>query len=184
MIHSDVLKLLFPLPVALGGVYENDTLLEGLQLDRAQESAERLLAETFPDEAHDLLPSWERVCGVTPGTDDPLQTRRNAVIRQLRSAGGLSRAYFIDMAASYGWTITIDELLPFMCGWNRCGDTLYEEAARWIWRVNIPGQAVYSFRSGISAAGERLTWWVPNTVLEELFESLKPAHTYVIFNYE
>jgi uncharacterized protein YmfQ (DUF2313 family) len=184
MNHADVLKLLFPLPIALGGVYEDDALLEGLQLDRTQESAERLLAEAYPDGAHRLLASWERVCGLTPAADDPLQARRAAVIRKLRAVGGLSRVYFIALASAYGWVITIDELRPFMCGWDRCGDTLYEESVRWIWRVNAPSQSVYSFRAGVSASGERLRWWVPNTVLETMFETLKPAHTYVVFNYD
>jgi len=28
-----------------------------------------------------------------------------------------------------------------------------------------------------------LTWWIPYTALETMFNDLKPAHTYVIFNY-
>ncbi|HRR39728.1 MAG TPA: DUF2313 domain-containing protein [Syntrophales bacterium] len=184
MNHSDILKLLFPLQVDPESVLAGDIALEGGHLDTAQDSADGLLQEAFPDRSTALLASWERVCGIVPGDEDPLQARRNAVIRQLRSMGGLSRAYFIALAASYGWTITIDELLPFMCGWNRCGNPLYEDSVRWIWRVNVSGQAVYSFRAGLSAAGERLTWWIPNTRLEQLFQELKPAHSHVIFNYE
>jgi uncharacterized protein YmfQ (DUF2313 family) len=184
MVHSDVLKLLFPLPVEADGVLADDFSLEGGQLDAAQSSAEALLLEAFPDQSTALLASWERVCGIVPGDDDPLQARRDAVVRILRSIGGLSRAYFITLAAVFGWTITIDEYLPFIAGWNRCGDYLYEEHVRWIWRVNVSGKAVYPFRAGLSAAGERLTWWVPNTVLETLFEELKPAHTHAIFNYD
>jgi uncharacterized protein YmfQ (DUF2313 family) len=183
MDNADVLKLLFPLP-ELGGVFQDDILLEGRELDAVQASAEQLLKEMHPDTAYYLLGSWERVYKLTPSSDDPLQARRDAVIQKMRARGGLSRAYFIALAAVYGWTITIDELLPFMCGWNRCGDSLYIEGVRWIWRVNVSGQAVYSFRAGLSAAGERLTWWVADTVLESLFTELKPAHTYVIFNYD
>lgn len=181
MSHADTLKLLFP--VELTGVFDDDIALEGKQLDDAQASATVLMQEMFADKAYNLLTDWERVCGLTPDADDPLQTRRDAVVRKLRELGGLSRNYFITLAASIGWTITIDELQPFMAGWGRCGDTIYDEAVRWIWRVNIPGHSVYFFRAGSSCAGERLTWWTPNAKLEELFNDLKPAHTYVIFNY-
>ncbi|OPY07263.1 MAG: hypothetical protein A4E68_01945 [Syntrophaceae bacterium PtaB.Bin095] len=181
MTHEDVLNLLFP--VELTGMHTADAAREGAALDDAQTSAERILTEMFPDMTHTLLADWERVCALTPDQDAPLQVRRNAVLKKLREIGGLSRSYFIILAATYGWTITIDELLPFMAGWGRCGDPLYEEEVRWIWRVNVAGSAVYSFRAGLSAAGERLTWWNSNTVLEALLTDLKPAHTVVIFNY-
>lgn len=181
MNHADTLKLLFP--VELTGVFDDDIALEGKQFDESQASAESLLKEMFPATAYYLLPDWERVCGLIPGSDDTLQSRRDAVIRKLRESGGLSRTYFINLAVSMGWTITIEELLPFMCGWGRCGDNLYTEDVKWIWRVNISGYSTYNFRSGISTAGERLTWWQPNSKLEEIFNDLKPAHTYVIFNY-
>ena len=181
MTHEEALNLLFP--VRLTGVHAKDTAREGAALDDVQISAERLLTEMFPDVAHSLLSDWERICALIPDADAPLQARRNAVLKKLREIGGLSRSYFIDLAASYGWIIAIDELLPFMAGWGRCGDPLYEEQVRWIWRVNISGQAAYSFRAGSSAAGERLSWWTPNIELETLLEELKPAHTVVIFNY-
>jgi uncharacterized protein YmfQ (DUF2313 family) len=181
MNHRDTLRLLFPAEIT--GVFEDDTALEGKHLDTAQVSAEGLLEEMMADRAYNLLTDWERVCALIPDPDGTLQARQDAVVRILRSRGGLSRAYFIDIAASFGWQITIDELLPFMCGWNRAGDILYEDSVRWIWRVNVSDYAAYSFRTGLSCAGERLTWWLPIPVLEELFNDLKPANTYVIFNY-
>jgi uncharacterized protein YmfQ (DUF2313 family) len=181
MDHADTLTLLFP--TELTGVFQDDTVLEGLHLDAAEASAELLLEEMFPDLAETLLVEWERVCGLYPGETDPLQARRDAIVRRLRERGGLSRQYFIDLAATYGWTITIDEFAAFRAGINRCGDTLYEEEVIWIWRVNVPARASYRFRTGASAAGERLNWWIPEAVLEALFEDVKPAHTYVFFNY-
>lgn len=179
--HSETLRLLFPAEIV--GVFDDDLLLEGKQLDMAQDSAEILLSEMYPDRAYDLLPDWERVCGLSPQADAPLQSRRDAVLRKLRERGGLSRAYFIDLAASFGWVITIDELSAFMAGWNRAGDPVYLEGVRWIWQINVFSGSVYSFRSGLSVAGERLAWWVENDVLEALFEDLKPAHTAVFFRY-
>lgn len=181
MNYADTLKLLFPLE--LTGVFEDDIALEGGQLDNAQASAEALLKEMFADQTYALLTDWERVCGLTPAVDEPLQSRRDAVIRKLRELGGLSRPYFIALAASIGWTITIDELQPFMCGWGRCGDRLNIEDSRWIWQVNAATPSYYAFRSGLSCSGERLGWAPGAGILETLFNELKPAHTYVVFNY-
>lgn len=182
MNHSDVLTLLFP--IEMGGVFADDTLLEGKRLDDAETSAKTLLDEMFGDTTYDLITAWERLCALTPEDDAPLQSRRDAIIKKLRELGGLSRAYFIALAASRGWTITIDEFQPFMAGINRVGDRLQAAEVQWIWRVNVSGYAVYSFRAGVSTAGERLTWWTPNAELETMFNDLKPAHTFVIFNYE
>jgi uncharacterized protein YmfQ (DUF2313 family) len=182
MKHADTLKLLFPLE--LTGVFDDDIALEGKQLDDAQASADVLLQEMFADKAYNCLTDWERVCGLAPDAGDPLQSRRDAVIRKVRELGGLSRDYFIALAASIGWTITIDELQPFMCGWNRCGDDLNIEESQWIWRVNARGLAYYAFRAGVSCTSERLGRNPSTDRLEELLNDLKPAHTYVIFNYD
>jgi uncharacterized protein YmfQ (DUF2313 family) len=165
MLHKDSAKLLFPLE--LGGIFDDDIALEGAILDEAQSRAEELFNEMFPDGSTTLLAAWERMCGIVPAEGASLQTRRNAVLKQLRYLGGQSRAYFIALAADAGWTITIDELQPFRAGINRCGDTLYVEAIRFVWRVNV---------------FDRATW--ADEDLETLLNDLKPAHTYVIFNYD
>jgi len=181
MLHRDVLRLLFP--SELSGVFDTDIEIEGGHLDLAQARAEQLLLEMFPDNTRMLLPDWERVCGLTPGADDPQQLRRDRVIRKLREIGGLSIPYFTLLAQSMGYTITVEELYPFMAGWGRAGDPLYVEESWWIWRVNISGQALYYLTAGQSAAGERILWWPPVTELENILNDLKPAHTYIVFDY-
>lgn len=181
MAYENILKQLFP--IDLGGDHPHDLAIEGAALDEAQASSERLLENVFPGTAHALLKDWERVLGIQAEGDAPIKARRGTVLKKLREIGGISRQYFISLAESLGWTVTIDELLPFMAGWNRAGDRVYEDEVRWIWRVNVLGQSVYRFRAGESTAGERLTWWMPAAVLESLLEDLKPAHTYVLFNY-
>ncbi len=181
MSHKDAIKLLFP--AELGGVFDDDIAVEGNILDEIQAQAAELLAEMFPDKTTKLLTDWERVYGLKPVSDATIQSRRDNVVRKIRERGGLSRKYFIALAAAMGYTITIDELQPFMCGWGACGDYLYVEEVRFIWRVNIADQALYHFRAGQSASSERLLWWPSVTVLEDLFNDLKPAHTFIIFNY-
>lgn len=181
MSHKDTLNLLFP--IELQGDFKKDIEIEGKHLDSVQTRAEKLLNEFFPDQSHELLADWERVCGLIPKSDHTLQFRRDRVVMKLRELGGLSVPYFISLAASMGYRITIEELIPFMAGWSRAGDTLYAYECIWIWRVRVLEQLLYYFRAGQSVAGERLLWWQVQTELENMLKDLKPAHTYVIFTY-
>ena len=179
--NLDALRLLFP--IELGGDHDADLAVDAGSLDRAQASAEVLLAEMFPNTALGLLAGWERVCGLTPGPDEPLQFRRDQVVRRLREIGGLSIAYFQALAVVCGYGVTIVEPFPFMAGWGGAGEEIRSADVNGQWGVVITGQPVYHFRSGDSAVGEQLTWWTSETFLEDLFRDLKPAHTFVYFSY-
>lgn len=175
------LKQLFP--VYLGSEHDTDLAVDGRSLDRAQQSIDTLLREVFPDTTSGLLLDWERVLGLTPGPDDPMLYRLEQVARKIRERGGLSIAYFIELAASIGYTITIIEPKPFMAGWGRCGDLIYSEDVIYQWGVVLPSQPVYYFRAGQSCVGDRLLWWDVQVRIEELFRDLAPAHTHVYFIY-
>jgi uncharacterized protein YmfQ (DUF2313 family) len=179
--HKHVLQRLFPLE--LGGAHEQDMQVEGASLDAAQARAEDLLIEMRPDKTIELLPDWERVYGLTPSADDPISLRHDRLIRKIRERGGLSMPHFIAPAAATGYTVTITEVKPFTPGISCAGDHVYIKEVVFVWRVNVSGTPVYHFSAGISCAGEPLTFWPPATELETLFETLKPAHTYVYFNY-
>lgn len=173
MKHEDVLRLLFPLE--LGGVYEQDAALEGIKLDDVQASGELLLREIFPQSCDKTLEDWERVCGLIPASTDTLQMRQALVITKLRERGGLSIPYFVGVATSMGYTVTIEELLADTDG--------YGSEGIFRWRVTFTGTPLYYFRAGQSRAGERLVDGPLATALEGLFTDLKPAHTMIIFAY-
>jgi uncharacterized protein YmfQ (DUF2313 family) len=164
----DVLKLLFPLELV--GEHPADCDLEGRLLDAAQTRAQALLAEMIPATAGESLPDWERVLDLPDPCTGPLatiQARRQAVVIKDGAGGGLSRQYYIDLAASLGYAITIDE------GVN--GDP-------YTWRVTAGAVPIKYFRAGASAAGDRLQEW-GEPLLECVIRRLKPAHTDVIFAY-
>jgi uncharacterized protein YmfQ (DUF2313 family) len=171
--HKDVLKSL--LPIALGGVFDDDLALEGAQLDAAQASAELLLREAFPESCDSTIEDWERVCGLIPATGDLLQTRQLRVIARLRERGGLSLPYFAALAETMGYTVTIEELLPNTDGYGLEG--------RFRWRVTFTGIPVIYFRAGQSRAGDPLIDAGIASALEGLFTDIKPAHTQVIYAY-
>jgi len=172
--HSDILRQLFP--IELGGVFDQDIALEGKHLDEALARSEKLQREIFPDTADELIAGWERVLEITPGSEDPLQIRRERIVTKLRKSGGLSVAYFLALAVEWGYDITIEELQANTDGLGA------EGVFRWRVTVNN-ATGIYYFRAGESRAGERLLWWIAQTGLEGLFENLKPAHTQVIFQY-
>ncbi len=181
MSHKDALTLLFP--GTLEGVFAQDAAIEGAHLDTAQASGAALMAEAFADSSTQLIASWERITGITySGTPPPLQARQAAVLAKLRAIGGLSAAYMVEIAAAYGFTITITEMQPLMAGIARAGDTCYVPGIVFCWTVKATG-TVYYARAGQACAGEPLTWWQPNAQLEALLNALKPAHTYIVFDY-
>lgn len=171
--HKDVLKQL--MPIELGPLSALDMTIEGAHLDAAEASAARLLHEMFPQSASAGIADWERVCGVSPASGDSLQIRQGRVIAVLRARGGLSLPYFTALAATWGYTITIEELLA---GTDGLGD---EGIFRW--RVTFTSTPLIYFRAGRSRAGDRLVDGPLAAAMEGLFTELKPAHTQVIFAY-
>ncbi len=180
-VNKDTLRLLFP--VELGGDHDADLAMDAKHLDIAQASAENMLAEMFPNTTSQLLVDWERVLAISPGADDPLQYRRDKVVRKIRELGGLSISYFARLAESLGYVVKIVEPVPFMAGWGAAGDELFGDSVVYQWGLEIYNQPIYEFLADGSAAGEMLSWWDSQTLLEELFRELKPAHTFVYFSY-
>ena len=167
MLHSTVLKHL--LPLELGLVSDSDLALEGALLDAVAARLDALLLESFPDTTSELVADWERICDITPPAGSTLQNRRNAIVRKLRETGGLSIAYFTALAASMGYTITIDE--PYIA------------EGKHAWRITFQGRPIYEFRADESCAEELLLDWDVQTAAEGIFEDLKPAHSRLIFAY-
>ncbi len=155
-------------------------------LGRFDGNVQQIIEELDPRTATELLPEWERLlalpdsCAVLPQT---LQQRREAAHSKYISRGGQSKAYFISLAKSLGYDITIDTYKPCITGLSRCGDHLNPIGSRFIWRVNVPGERIYNFRAGQSACGERLLKIVSATELECVFRKLQPSHSDLFFNY-
>ena len=178
MSHSDVLALL--LPLELGATGQADLALEGRRLDLSADSADRLLLEMYPDSAADIV-AWERLLGTTPEADAMRVERMTEVLFRIRSLGRLDRAFYIEIAAILGVTITITELRPLMANWAQAGQVVMANLVRWIWEVTITGGADRYASAGGTAAGEPLSWSRDLIHLQAIFNDLKPAHTFVVF---
>jgi uncharacterized protein YmfQ (DUF2313 family) len=159
-----------------------------------------LLAESYPGTCVETISDWERVCGLPDpctGPLDTLQERRQAVLAKLAARGGQSRQYYIDLAAIYGYTITITEYRPFIAGVSAAGDACWYQSPcipdQWtqssrrfrdwwfVWSVDYqPALVVTYFRAGQSCAGDPLATW-DNDLLRCIIEQTKPAHTVVLY---
>jgi uncharacterized protein YmfQ (DUF2313 family) len=161
-------------------------LLEGLgvELWRVEQRALDLLREADPRTTSELLADWERVAGLPDpctGTLESAAARRAALASRLGSLGGQSRAYFIGLAASLGYEVSITEFDAFHAGMT-VGQPLYGTDWQFAWQVNAPEVSVRTFVAGAGVAGDPLRDW-GNELLECTFARVKPAHSVVIFAY-
>ncbi|MGC8341860.1 YmfQ family protein [Pantoea ananatis] len=186
MNYRDLLASLLP-PVAYNAEHKTlnaEITAEANAFSLLSSSADEVSGAVTPLFSDGLIGDWERVLELTPGEDDSWQQRLESVLLKLAETGGLSRAYFIKLAATAGYTITINEFEPFRAGTNRAGDILYVPEIIYVWAVHVKSSVtVYYFRAGVSLPGERLATY-GDKVLETIFENLKPAHTFCYFTYE
>jgi len=174
-----------------GGAFnrENNTTLAAVldafadEFSRVDARVLALLNDADPRQASELLTDWERVTGLPDdcaGDMDTVEARRKAVAQRLGNLGGQTVAYFVNLAAQAGFTVTISEFKRFQAG-SDAGDPLTNNDWQHTFRVNAPAETVRTFKAG-SRAGEPLASW-GNDALECAINRVKPAHTVVQFAY-
>jgi len=159
---------------------------EGATLDRIDTTAAVVRDAVTPLHTLDLLADWERVCGLTPEASATYAQRLDAVLAKLRETGGLSIAYFISLAARLGYDITITEFEAFYVDYSHVdADELFEADAHWVWHVYVQGgnARTYPFYVDSACVDEPLLS-VNDPTIEAVFNDLKPAHTFAVFDYE
>lgn len=157
------------------------------ELARVDSRAGQLADEADPRSVGELFADWERVAGLPDscveafGETQSFAQRRAALVARLVTLGGQSPAYFIALAASLGYTVTITEFKPFRAGQSRSGDAI-NTTWQFAWQVNAPLNTITPFRAGQSRSGDALNAW-GRKLLECVLSRLKPAHTTVVFAY-
>ena len=184
---STQLKILLPPEAYDGAAPVISALLEAeaRALDTAQGSGERLYDQVWP-ETGAALEEWERVLGLPDPCvrNESLAVRQRiaAVMAKLSGLGGQSKAFFIQLAASLGYVITITEFKPARAGIAVAGDAVNGAAWTSAWMINAEPVNVFVARAGSAAAGEALAVW-GNKLLECRMRAMQPAHTTLIFSY-
>lgn len=155
------------------------------ELARVELRGEQLFDEADPRTAAELLADWERVLGLPDPCVVASQSsseRRQAAYAKLTDAGGLSRQFYVDLAARLGYTITVTEFRQFKVGQSVVGDPLYGDDWVYAWQVNAALDTIREFKVGQSAVGDPLRSW-GNAALECAINARQPAHTHTIFSY-
>lgn len=149
-------------------------------LARVHNRADDMVREAIdPRQALELLPDWERICGLPDpcsGTPDTIAQRRAQVHARLTATGGQTAAYFTGLAAALGFDITITERRARYCGRRACGTPFGDQDMQHVWEVHMPPETVFRRRCGQGFHGEPFASWGAQ-VLICMLERLKPAHT-------
>ena len=153
------------------------------ELARIDGRTDQLLEEVDPRTTTELLADWERVAGLPDAcvTDDQSTAQRRAALHaRLTTLGGQSTAYFIALAASLGYTVTITEFHLHTVE-NDVEYPLYAAPWQFAWQVNAQQDTVGTLTVTDTVA-DPLAWW-GNELLECVTRRLAPAHTHVMFAY-
>ena len=155
--------------------------------ERSDGRSRQLLVDGFPQTAVELLPEWESTLGLPDscgGAPDSIAERQARLVVKLQEPGGMSKAYFLDLAAVLGYLdVTITEFGPTHCGMT-CEAGVMDELFRFLWKVNLPHQVHNHavFRANACCDG-RIDSYAFGALECQLMR-LKPAHTQVIFTYK
>jgi uncharacterized protein YmfQ (DUF2313 family) len=163
-----------------------ELMAEGNALDQALHSADQILIEADPRTTAAMLADWERVYGLPEayvtalGITLSFQERRAILVTKVTMLGGQSVAFFIALAATLGYVITITECTPQTTEFDtEC--PAYDEQYRFVWFVNAPSVTVRDLTTEDDTEMATAVWG--NALLEAVINRYKPAHTLALFAY-
>lgn len=161
------------------GLFESSA--EELAILHARE--DDLLNEADPRTTYQMLNEWEAAHALPdPCVDDTqtIQQRLDSLYAKVTNKGGQSIPYFIALAESLGYQVTITEFSRWTVS-DRVNKPLYGQSWQFAWQVNAPEETI-SYFTMRGRVDEPLAAW-GNKRLECTFHRLKPDHTTLIFSY-
>ena len=149
------------------------------------EADPRLCTETFtqwlqqwgiPDEC---LAAWASISDV--GLTERLL--RDALLEKMTVPGGQDIAFFVRLAMTYGYEVTIDELTPHTV-MSRVMAPFSADGWTFRWRVQVHSGrgSTVTWHDALGTCAEALAWW-GDAAIECLIKKYAPAHTEVSFSY-
>jgi uncharacterized protein YmfQ (DUF2313 family) len=158
---------------------------QSVELARVDGRAEDMILEADPRTTNEMLPDWERVCGLPDectGGGETVEERRQLVTAKYTQRGGQSPGFFQELAATLGYDVEIEEYHAFRVG-DDTGDPAYDDDWAHAFSVLVPDETtVRYFASFSGCAGEPLATW-GDDALECVITRAKPAHSTVLFAY-
>ena len=155
-------------------------------LDASIDLADVLSREQQPDTTALALTDWERNYGLPDACIGGLAAteaaRRSNLLDRIAGRGNLSRAFYIDQAASLGYAgCTVTELGPMTCT-DPCDSNVNGSNFIGVWRLNVPVNVVIVTATCESPSDAALYSW-GNVQLECMVNRRKPANTIAMFGY-
>lgn len=156
------------------------------ELARVHGRALQVLDEVDPRTTAELFADWERVAGLPDACviafagDQTAAQRRASLVGRLATLGGQSAAYYIALAASLGYTVTITEFWEHSVA-DDVEHGLYGAAWNFAWQVNGSLNTVTDITVE-SVVEDSIAIW-GNTLLECVIKRLAPAQSTVLFSY-
>lgn len=153
------------------------------EAERLTSNFDSLIEEIDPRTTNELLSDFERIYGLPDpclGENQTVQQRRQSLVQKIKSTGGQSNAYLIEVAAMLGYTITITEFSAFTVG-DTVDELIYGDDWEYAFQVNSALNTVEYFEVDDTVADPLATFG--NDQLECVLEDIKPAHTIAIFAY-
>lgn len=183
-------KALLPRGQLWDSLNENGTTFESLlhalaeELARIDARIEDLFNELDPRTIYELLNEWEEWAGLPDSCITDNQTllqRRESLLTQLTNDNGQSRQFFIDLAESLSYTITITEFSAFNVN-SMVDEPIYDSDWNFVWQINAPETTIKYFTVE-SPVDEALSTW-GNQQLECIIKKYVHAHRHVLFVYQ
>lgn len=181
--HIDLLRNLLPASYdSRAHILAASLNAEGNALDTAVLYADQLLVESDPRTALQLIPAWERLLDNSIYNDTV--TRRAGLQAKLNEVGGQDAAYFIDLAATLGFVVTITEFQPT----NIMADVqmpMFTPDWYFVWQVNVNAGWNYAYAQAdiMATVTDAFARWNHNQDFEALLREDAPAHTQLLFAY-
>jgi uncharacterized protein YmfQ (DUF2313 family) len=160
----------------------------GAELARVDARARVLITEDDPRFAIETFQEWLDEWGlpddcIRAWSDANDSTLRKLLLWKIQTVGSQNWQFFVDLAAMFGYVITIDEFNRHSVR-SRTSDVLSEEMWPHTWRVNVlaaQGSAM-TYHQVTGDAKEPLAWW-GDSLIECLIRRYAPAHCTLIFAY-
>lgn len=141
-------------------------------LEQLDVDANALLVDAFPPSAVNLLPEWEATLGLPDPCAGPAPTiplRQASVLARFIAGGGQSVPFFIALAATLGYAITIQEFTGSTALANK-------------WQVTVANSGTIFATTESSTEDYIDVVETGAVVLQCEFNRLKPAHTTLVWN--
>ena len=164
-------------------LYRTVALFAGA-LQRAIDFCAYAQRDTFPTTCVDSLSAWQSSCNLPDPLCPPLTTQQQfqQMVSRVENLGGQSPAYFVQVAAKIGYTITIQECAQARAGLSRAGQAQsWYVGGDFVWIVNVANAALYQFRAGLNRAGQPLDTASDTRWLQYELDRIAPSQTQIVW---